>query len=178
MSPDSRPERATAASPGPMTATRIVLATWFGSGYSPIAPGTAGTAATLPLVALLWWIGSWPLHLAVTVAVAWAGLWAARGAEERWGKKDPGRVVIDETAGTLVTAFLVHPAAPALSAYAVPLALVFFVFRAFDIVKPWPARRLERLPGALGIMIDDLFAGAYACIVVHVILRLIGSRLG
>ncbi|MCU0255074.1 MAG: phosphatidylglycerophosphatase A [Acidobacteria bacterium] len=138
-----------------MTRLETVLATWFGSGYSPFASGTAGTLASVPLVLLLWWIGSAPLHAGALVAVTAVGLWAARGAEERWGRKDPGQVVIDETAGYLVATLLVPPSAAA-------LALSFFLFRAFDVLKPFPAGRSQELPGAWGIMADDLFAGLYS----------------
>jgi phosphatidylglycerophosphatase A len=138
-----------------VTRLETVLATWFGSGYSPFASGTAGTLASVPLVLLLWWIGSAPLHAAAIVAIAALGLWAARGAERRWGRKDPGQVVIDETAGYLVATFLVPHTLAA-------LALSFFLFRAFDVVKPYPAGRSQALPGAWGIMADDLIAGLYA----------------
>ncbi len=148
-----------------------LLATWFGSGYSPFASGTAGTLATMPLVALLWWAGSWPLHLAALVAVVALGLWAADDAETRFEIKDPGQVVIDETAGYLLTTFLVAPVA-SVAAWGALLALTFLLFRIMDILKPWPARRLEALPGALGIMIDDLFAGLYAFLLTHGLLRL------
>jgi phosphatidylglycerophosphatase A len=138
-----------------MSWLRHVAATWFGSGLSPIVPGTAGTLATVPLVLLLWWVGSVPLHLAVTAVIAIVGLWAAGDPERRYGRKDPGAIVIDETAG-----YLVATVAFPLTAW--HLLATFVLFRAFDIVKPWPAGRLERLPGAYGIMIDDLFAGLYA----------------
>ncbi len=138
-----------------MTRLETVLATWFGSGYSPFAPGTAGTLATIPLVLVLWGVGSWPLHLASIAAVTALGLWASRGAETRWGRKDPGQVVVDETAGYLVSTFLVPPSLPA-------LAGSFFLFRAFDVLKPFPAGRSQDLPGAWGIMVDDLIAGLYA----------------
>ncbi|MCU0222665.1 MAG: phosphatidylglycerophosphatase A [Acidobacteria bacterium] len=138
-----------------MTRLETVLATWFGSGYSPFASGTAGTLASVPLVLLLWWIGSTPLHAAAIAAIAALGLWAARGAESRWGRKDPGQVVIDETAGYLVATFLVPHTLSA-------LVLSFFLFRAFDVVKPFPAGRSQSLPGAWGIMADDLIAGLYA----------------
>lgn len=148
-----------------------LLATWFGSGYSPFASGTAGTLATMPLVLLLWWAGSWVLHLAAVVLTVVVGLWAADDAETRFEIKDPGQVVIDETAGYLLTTFLVVPRAPTLFAWALPLTVSFVLFRAMDILKPWPARRLERLPGAVGIMIDDLFAGLYALLLTHAVLR-------
>lgn len=150
-----------------MTRLETALATWFGSGYSPFASGTAGTLASLPLVVLLWWIGSVPLHAAAIVAVTALGLWAARGAEARWGRKDPGQVVIDETAGYLVATFLVPPSA-------VTLALSFLLFRAFDVVKPYPAGRSQALPGAWGIMLDDLFAGIYSNLALQALLWLWG----
>lgn len=138
-----------------MTRLETWLATWFGSGFSPFASGTAGTLASVPLVLLLWWAGSAPLHGVAIVAVTGLGLWSARGAEARWGRKDPGQVVIDETAGYLVATFLVPPTA-------VALALSFLLFRAFDVVKPFPAGRSQALPGAWGIMADDLLAGIYS----------------
>ena len=148
-----------------MTRLHRVLATWFGSGYFPIASGTAGTAATIPLVLLLWWIGRWPLHLAAAALIFALGLWAAKDAETYWRRKDPGQVVIDETAGYLLTTLPIGLAVPSFEApggWIAPLGVSFLLFRAMDIVKPWPARRLEALPGSLGIMIDDMFAGAYA----------------
>ena len=138
-----------------MKGLRHLLATWFGSGLSPLVPGTTGTLGTVPLILLLWWADSLLLHAAVTVVVTLAGLWAAGDAEARYGRKDPGQVVIDETAGYLVATFA-FPFSWA------NLAGSFLLFRICDIVKPWPAGRLERLPGAYGIMIDDLFAGLYA----------------
>ncbi|UCF66909.1 MAG: phosphatidylglycerophosphatase A [Acidobacteriota bacterium] len=143
-----------------MNALRVLLATWFGCGFAPLASGTVGTAATVPLVLLLWRVGSWPWHIAVTLAVIALGVWAAGDAELRWGRKDPGQVVIDESAGFLIATI-------ALPASGWILLASFLVFRAFDVVKPWPARRLERWPGAWGIMADDLIAGLYANIVVR-----------
>jgi phosphatidylglycerophosphatase A len=138
-----------------MSWLRHLAATWFGSGLSPIVPGTAGTLATIPLVLLLWWSRSLTLHVTVFAAILVIGLWAAGDAEHRYGRKDPGAIVIDETAGYLVATLGFPLTLPHLGA-------TFVLFRVFDIVKPWPARRLERLPGAYGIMIDDLFAGLYA----------------
>lgn len=151
-----------------MSRLRVLVATWFGSGYLPVS-GTAGTAAAIPLVLLLWWIPSpWP-HAAAVPLVALLGLWAARDAHRRWGRTDPSQVVIDEVAGfVLATAFV--PPGPG------SLAAAFFLFRLFDILKPWPAGRLERLPGARGIMADDLAAGLYANLAVQLLLHFSGAR--
>jgi phosphatidylglycerophosphatase A len=137
-----------------------ILASGFGFGYGPIAPGTWGS---LPGVALAWALGRtdrpWALAAGAVVVTA-VGLWAADRAAALWGEEDPGRVVVDEIAGQMVTlAFL--PPAPGV------LALGFVLFRLFDVWKPWPARRLEDLPGGAGIMADDLAAGAYANLVLR-----------
>jgi phosphatidylglycerophosphatase A len=92
--------------------------------------------------------------LAIVVVVA-AGIWSASIAERHFGRTDPGEVVIDEVAGMLVTLFL-NPVGW------VGAVVGFLLFRAGDIVKPFPARRLERLHGGFGIMADDVMAGIYA----------------
>lgn len=151
-----------------MNGLERALSTWFGCGYSPVAPGTVGTLGSVPLLALVWWADAWPIHVGVLLAVIAVGTWAARGAEKHWGRKDPGKVVIDETAGYLLSALFAGPAPGATAEeWAARLAATFLLFRGFDIVKPWPARRLERLPGSVGIMIDDLFAGLYALAAFH-----------
>ena len=132
----------------------IAIATVGGVGYAPVASGTFGS---IPAVLLYWLLapfGPWPI-VATIVAVTAVGLWASGVAERHWGNTDPGRVVIDEVAGQLVT-LVFHPANPA------TLALGFFLFRLFDVTKPFPARRLESLHGGRGIMADDLVAGVYA----------------
>lgn len=140
-----------------------LLSSWFYSGYFPFASGTAGTAASAPLVLLLWAVGSWPLHLAATLIVFALGIWSARDAEQLYGKKDPGQVVIDETAGYLASTFLVPCSW-------FNLAASFFLFRLMDVTKPPPARQLESLPGAWGIMADDIMAGIYANIALQAML--------
>jgi phosphatidylglycerophosphatase A len=142
-----------------------LLSSWFYSGYFPFASGTAGTAATIPLVLLLWWVGSWPLHLLAAIAVFGLGIWSARDAEALYGKKDPGQVVIDETAGYLVATLLIPPGLTT-------LGLSFFLFRLFDVLKPPPARQLESLEGALGIMADDVVAGLFANLALQLVLYL------
>ena len=135
------------------------VATAFGSGYSPLAPGTAGSAVGLllfwPMAA--WW---WPWQLGAGAALLVVGALAATRVAEGVGLKDPGIVVVDEVLGQWVT-LVALPFTP------VTAALGFLLFRVMDIVKPWPARDLERLPGGWGIMADDVAAGVYA----HLALR-------
>lgn len=146
-----------------------VIATLFYSGYAPIAPGTAGTA----VAAVFYWlyffffepIGviAWLVLLVVSFFVA---VYTADAMAVEWGK-DPGRVVVDEGVGFLVTvAFL-------------PTGLWtvifgFFVFRVLDIIKPTPARQLEALPGGWGIVVDDVVAGIYGNLVLRLIFYAIG----
>ncbi len=132
----------------------LVLATGFGSGYSPVAPGTAGSAVGvllfLPLVHAPLWV-----QLAAVVVVYLLGVAASKVAAEVAGRKDPGIAVVDEIVGQWIT-YLALPFTPA-------TALAGFVlFRVMDVVKPWPARQLEALPGGWGIMTDDVFAGIWA----------------
>jgi phosphatidylglycerophosphatase A len=129
------------------------IATAFGAGYSPIAPGTCGTAVAVPLAYALRSTGVWP-YVAITLAITAIGIWAADRADRAWGTHDSGRIVIDEVAGYLVTMTLVSRGPWA------PLVGGFVVFRFFDIVKPPPVRWLdENLPGGWGVVLDDIAAG-------------------
>ena len=142
-----------------MTRLAVILATAGGAGYAPIAPGTAGSAVGIGIYLLTWrWPGSWQIALFLAITVV--GVWAADRAEPHFGKHDPGPVVIDEVAGQLLTLLLT-------GAGWMGAIGGFFLFRALDIVKPWPARRLESLPGGLGIMADDLMAGLYGLLLVR-----------
>lgn len=136
-----------------MTAIALALATSCGVGYIPFAPGTFGSAAGL----LLWWVlpGTPTAAVAATVVVFAIGTWAASIVERHAGKTDPGIVVIDEVLGMLVT-LLFNPVTWK------GAVLGFLLFRVFDVIKPYPANRLERLHGGLGIMADDAMAGVYA----------------
>jgi phosphatidylglycerophosphatase A len=134
-----------------------LFATFFGAGYSPLAPGTAGTLAAVPLFLLLS-RGGFAAELAGFLAVAALAVWAAGRTAVLAGRKDPGMVVIDEVAGFLL-AMLGHPVTLA------NLVVGFLLFRLFDVVKPFPGRQLESLPGGWGIVLDDLAAGAYAWMV-------------
>lgn len=130
------------------------LAAGLGSGFSPLAPGTmgslAGLLAFLPLARL-------PLivTLGVVASVTLVGVWASTHVTRLLQKKDPGVVVIDEVVGMWITLLAVTPTAPS-------FLVGFVLFRLMDVVKPWPARRLEALPSGWGIMADDVMAGVYA----------------
>jgi len=136
-----------------------LVATGFGSGYSPFAPGTAGSLVGLVLFLPLAGL-AWPVQLAATAVLTLVGVFAAGRVARVVERKDPGLVVVDEVAGQWIT-FLALPVTP------VTALAGFLLFRVMDIVKPWPARDLERLPGGLGIMADDVAAGIYA----HLLLR-------
>jgi phosphatidylglycerophosphatase A len=129
------------------------------SGLSPFAPGTAGTVVG---VILYWFMqGLSPIWYGVLLLLfILIGTWAADRAEVLLGRKDSPSIVIDEIAGYLVAMFLV----PAGLWYA---AAGFFLFRFFDIIKPFPLRRLEKIPGGLGVMLDDLGAGIYTNLVLQ-----------
>jgi phosphatidylglycerophosphatase A len=136
----------------------LAVATALGVGYVPFAPGTFGSAVGL----LLWFVlPSSPIaQAAAIVVVCVVGSWSGSVAERYFGRVDPGHVVVDEVAGMLVTLFLV------------PVGWIgaiagFLLFRISDIIKPYPANRLERLPGGIGIMADDVMAGVYANLVLR-----------
>ena len=134
-----------------------VLAFGFGPGLAPIAPGTVGSLLGVALAWLTLDLGLMT-QIGVAVAISVAGIWICGESARRLGIHDHGGIVWDEIAGMYVT-LLVAPYT--ISAW----ILAFLLFRAFDIVKPWPIRDLDhRLGGGLGIMLDDLVAALYAAI--------------
>ena len=147
------------------------LATGLGAGYGPIAPGTWGS---LPGLALAWLVerrlGGWGVA-GLAAIVALVGTWAADRTARRLGEDDPQRIVVDEIAGQLVTLCFL-PATPQV------LLTGFVLFRVLDVVKPWPASRLEDLPGGSGIMADDLMAGLYANLILQGLATLSPTLLG
>lgn len=135
------------------------IATALGAGYSPIAPGTCGTAVTVPLAYALAHVALWHYTVVVVVLTAIA-IWAADRADRAWGTHDSGRIVIDEVVGYLATMALVD------RGHWVPLVVGFVVFRFFDIVKPPPIRWLDQnLPGGYGVVLDDIAAGLFGMVV-------------
>ena len=132
------------------------LATWFGAGLLPGAPGTWGSLAALPFAWGLVWAGGPWLLLAAAALVFALGLWAADRYMQAVGVHDPGAVVIDEIAGQWLT-LCVAPLSP------LAYLLGFVCFRITDLLKPWPAGWLDRrVGGAFGVMIDDVPAALYA----------------
>lgn len=143
-----------------------LIATGFGSGYSPIAPGTAGAL----LAMLIWWGYSFlfshsisiPIFTFIVIVVfTIAGIWSSSIVEKYWGE-DPSRVVIDEMVGTWIALLAVPEGAH----WGYMLA-AFVLFRFFDIVKPLGVKKMESLPSGFGIMADDILAGIYGFITIY-----------
>ena len=136
-----------------MNQLALLIATTLGVGYAPIAPGTFGSAAGL----LLWAVmpRAAYVHALTIVALFGLGSWSGTVAERHFGRTDPGQVVIDEVMGMLITLFM-NPVGWR------GALLGFLLFRIADILKPFPANRLEALPGGIGVMADDAMAAVYA----------------
>ena len=133
----------------------VILATFFGAGYFPLAPGTVGSLAALGLACGLHHflaVPAWAM-LVFAVLLFAPACWASDVAEDHFGGKDPSRVVVDEVVGQWLTLAAADP-----SRWQHWLA-AFVLFRFFDIAKPGPLRRLERIPGGLGVVLDDVAAG-------------------
>jgi phosphatidylglycerophosphatase A len=138
-----------------VTRLAVFIATVGYCGYFPFAPGTVGSAAGLVFYLLVWWTGSPLVEVALIAGIFALGVWASTIAEHYFGGIDPGPVVIDEVAGMLITlAFIPVGWQAALAG--------FFLFRIFDVLKPYPANRLEAMHGGLGVMADDAMAAVYA----------------
>jgi phosphatidylglycerophosphatase A len=136
------------------TSLAWTLATSFGCGLFPVAPGTVGTLGALPLYFAVRSGG--PVAALVTALVVTAvGIWASNVVVRESGQKDPQRIVIDEAAGVLLTLAAAPPTFAG-------VALGVVLFRLFDVTKPFPARRAERLPAGWGVVVDDLVAGVWA----------------
>ena len=147
-----------------MVPAALAFATCLGLGYVPFAPGTFGSAAGLLVWAVLPQFAA--AHGAAIVLIFALGAWSGGIAERHFRVTDPGPVVIDEVMGMLVALFMVPASWPGAAAG-------FVLFRVFDVIKPPPANRLERLRGGTGIMADDFMAGVYANLAVRVALVLV-----
>jgi phosphatidylglycerophosphatase A len=142
----------------------LALATGFGSGYFPLMPGTAGSLAAVLLYYFLP-LGDqiWSLVILLTIIT---GVWTGTFAEREYGK-DPGVVVIDEFAGQWLSLVF-------LPADLLTVSGGFVLFRIFDIIKPFPANRAQKIKGGSGIMLDDLIAAVYTQAALRLILYLLG----
>ena len=139
-----------------------LLATGFGVGYSPIAPGTLGTLIAIPVYYFLSEIPS-PLYEITLVGFFFLAVWISENAEIFFGKKDDQRIVIDEMMGFLIAMLWI----PKTIRFVI---IGFFLFRFFDILKPFPIRRLEKkFKGGFGVVLDDVVAGVYGNIILQII---------
>jgi phosphatidylglycerophosphatase A len=146
-----------------ITLVALALASAFGVGYMPFAPGTWGSAVGL----VLWFVlpASALVQSVVIVVLFVVGSWSGTVAEGHFGRTDPGQVVIDEVMGMLITLFL--------NPVGWQGAIVgFLFFRVADVIKPFPANRLERLHGGIGVMADDAMAAVYANLALRIVVAL------
>lgn len=139
----------------------LIIATGLGFGYAPVASGTFGTLVGIPIV---YWLSghSTCTYLWTTLILFIAGIYATSVAERHFERGDPGQVVIDEIVGYLVTMFL----APVTTTNVI---VGFILFRFFDVLKPWPAKKFDQSHGAHTVMLDDVFAGLYAFATLHLL---------
>ena len=154
-----------------MTRLAVFLATAAYTGYFPVAPGTVGSAVGLAVYAAVWWTGSPLVEVAAIVLLFAAGVWAGTVAERYFGGIDPGPIVLDEVVGMLITLAFIPVGWPAALAG-------FFLFRFFDVIKPFPAGRLEKLHGGLGVMADDAMAAVYANVSLRLLMAFFPRWLG
>jgi phosphatidylglycerophosphatase A len=149
-----------------MTSINRALATAFGLGHVPLAPGTAASAAAVLAYVLLLHRLPWPFYTALVILLFFLGIVASARTAAELGRPDPGLIVIDEVCGQLI-------AAAFLPVGWLPAVVSFVLFRFFDIIKPWPIRRLERLTGGWGIMADDAAAGLAAALLARLVLLVV-----
>lgn len=141
----------------------IVLGSVAFTGFAPVAPATVASALVAVILAFAYPLASWTAYAAVCVGLLLAGAWASTRLERMFGH-DPSAATIDEALGMAIT-LAGAPITPA------TVVLGFVLFRFFDIVKVFPGRALERVPGGWGVMLDDLSAGVYAAITLQLVLR-------
>lgn len=141
------------------------ISTFFGAGYFPLAPGTFASLVAVLLYKFFLAGWSWLYYLLLCLILTLIGVVASAIHSKQLDQKDPHQIVVDEVCGQWLALFLVP-------SDWLPVLISFFLFRFFDVVKPYPIRRLEHLREGWGIMADDLLAGVYAGILVHLYLVL------
>lgn len=142
-----------------------LLSTGFYVGKLPIAPGTFGTLVAIPLI-LVYWDKGILAQISISLAVFFVGIWASTVVSQNFSNDDPDFVVIDEIAGLMVSMIGIKPTWEY-------ILIAFILFRIFDILKPFPIKRFEKLEAGLGIMADDVVAGIYVLILMHIITKFI-----
>lgn len=142
-----------------------LAATFFGIGKIPVVPGTMATLAGTLIVIILH--GHPVVYVAAAAMITTLGFMVSGRMERIEGKKDPSCIVIDEVAGVMIAFFLLPLSIPV-------LLTTFFVFRAFDMFKVYPVNKLEMMEGSAGVMMDDIVAGLYTNITMHLAIRMAG----
>ena len=150
----------------PLKHPATLIATWFGAGLLPIAPGSWGSLAALPFAWAMLAFGNARLLFLAAVALFFVGWWAAHHYMRFTDAKDPKEVVVDEVSAQWLALLIANPAVWW------HWLLGFGLFRFFDIVKPWPANVIDRRAGAFAVMADDIVAGAYALVVFALVVLL------
>jgi len=143
----------------------LIIALWFGMGAFPGIPGTVGSIGAVPVYMLMSLFEA-TYQIIFVFIITILAIWSSDRAEQLIGNNDPGLIVVDEVSGFLLTVLFIP-----LTFFNVVAGL--FLFRLFDIIKPCPIKRIERLRGGLGIVFDDLFAGFYAHLSLLLILYLL-----
>lgn len=138
-----------------------IIATFFGVGYFPLAPGTLTSLIVVLIYKFFLYKLSWPLYLLIFFLLFFMGMLTSSKFSSELNRKDPRKIVIDEASGQFLTLFQ-------LSSSWLPLLLSFLLFRFFDIIKPLPIKKIETFPKGWGIMLDDIVAALYAGIIVHI----------
>jgi len=148
-----------------------LIATGLGSGYTPVAPGTAGAALAVIITYFIATITSWTelnwILIVLSILFTVLGIWSANVLQDEWGH-DPGRIVVDEMVGIWISMIFIPFSI-------LNLLLAFGLFRLYDIWKPWIVKKAENLDGGLGVMADDIVAGVFANVTLQFILIMIAK---
>lgn len=148
-----------------------LIATGFGTGYAPVAPGTAGALLATVITYFIAISTNWSnlnISLAIlSIIFTVLGIWSANALQSEWGH-DPGRIVVDEMVGIWISMLFIPFSL-------LNLLLAFGLFRLFDIWKPWIVKKAEDLDGGLGVMADDIVAGVFANITLQLIVIILAN---
>jgi phosphatidylglycerophosphatase A len=141
------------------------VSTFFGIGFIPFAPGTLTSIVIVLLYKYYLYRFSWPLYALILILLFFIGVYASTKYSTALNEKDPRKIVIDEALGQLLVLFRMSNAW-------FPVLSCFVLFRIFDIAKPFPIKKIERLPTGWGIVLDDVVAAVYAGVIVNLYLLL------